>query len=570
MMLLAGLMSQRASAQTRIDIEIDGVEEALETNVRLYLSLEQQKDNPLLDDRQIRRLHLKARSEIAAAMEPYGYYRPEVTASLSREEDNGWRAVYTIDPGEPIRIEAFEFSIGSEMGKDPEFETLIEERLPRTGSVFSHLDYEAFKSGLARLANERGYFAAEFTRQRVEVDLEAYAVRVYLDYAGGPRYRFGELQLSQDVLDEDLLRRFVPFRRGDPYLLDRLIEFQRALNNSDYFHQVEITPGEVDNASLEVPIQVRLEPRKRHRYDVGFGYGTDTGARVQFGWRMPRVNTRGHRFDSELRISEIGHSATANYHVPVFNPRTDEIVYSVGEVEEEFDNGTSTVRTAGVSLNHGRGRWREVLSLEYQREEFPLDDQQERSTLLIPGASWSRTWGSDFINVLDGLRLDFGLRGADDGFVSGTSFMQFSTDLKFITSFGPRDRVIMRGAIGTTEAGEFEKIPSSIRFFAGGSNSVRGYAYQSLGPTDADGDVVGGKHLLFGSAEYEHYFTDRWGVALFYDVGNAIDDFGDELEEGAGLGVRWKSPVGPVRIDFGNAISDNGNWRLHILIGPDL
>jgi translocation and assembly module TamA len=76
---------------------------------------------------------------------------------------------------------------------------------------------------------------------------------------------------------------------------------------------------------------------------------------------------------------------------------------------------------------------------------------------------------------------------------------------------------------------------------------------------------------MFGGIEFEHYFNDRWGLALFYDAGNAIDDLGDDLESGAGFGWRWKSPVGPVRIDLANAISDPDRpWRLHINIGPDL
>ena len=118
---------------------------------------------------------------------------------------------------------------------------------------------------------------------------------------------------------------------------------------------------------------------------------------------------------------------------------------------------------------------------------------------------------------------------------------------------------------------EFLELPTSVRFFTGGSQSVRGYAYHSLGPVDEDNEVIGGKHLLVGSIEFEHSFSNKWGLALFYDTGNAIDNFADSLEQGAGFGFRWKSPVGPVRIDFANAISTAGKaWRLHINIGPDL
>jgi translocation and assembly module TamA len=559
-----------ASAQPTVIVEIEGLEPTLETNVRLYLSIEQQKDNPLVSDGRLRRLHQKANKEINTALQPYGYYRPQIEASLIREDGDNWRAIYRIDPGPALPIGSFDFTISSEMGSDPEFLALLETQTLRPGSVFSHLEYERFKTALSRLASERGYFAAEFTRQRVEIDLDTYTARIYLDYDGGPRYRFGDLSISQDVIEDELLRRYSTFQRGDPYSLEQLLQFQQALNNSRYFQTVEISPGKVDAETREVGIQVNLSPRNRHVYKLGAGYGTDTDARASFGWEMPRINRKGHRLDTELKVSGIGYSVETDYIIPVLDPRTDRLVFSVSEVEEEFESDTSTRRILGVSLNHGRGQWRETLSLDYQREEYSLADEDENSTLLIPGVSWSRTWGRDFINVLDGVRFDIALAGGSESLVSDTDFSKLGASLKFITSLSPRDRIIMRGGIGSINTNEFNKIPPSLRFYAGGATSVRGYAYQSLGPENADGEAIGAENLLVGSAEYEHYFNDRWGMALFYDIGNAVEDFSDDLESGAGFGLRWKSPIGPVRVDLASAISDDEDWRLHINIGPDL
>ena len=200
-----------------------------------------------------------------------------------------------------------------------------------------------------------------------------------------------------------------------------------------------------------------------------------------------------------------------------------------------------------------------------------MADDSGDSNLLIPGASWVRTWGQEFVNVLDGLRFDIGVRGASVNLASDTDFLQIRGGIKFITSLGSRNRLLVRGNFGTTETSDFGQLPSSIRFFAGGSQSVRGYGYEELGPTNDNGEVVGGKHLLTGSIEFEHFFSDNWGAAVFLDAGNAIDNLNDDLEQGAGFGFRWRSPVGPVRIDFANAIStDEQDWRLHVSIGPDL
>ncbi len=564
------LLPEAALARPQVSVEITGVDSTLETNVRLYLSIEQQKDSDLLTPAQLRRLHRRAAREIAAALEPFGFYRPQIESELLDEGEERWRAVYRIDPGTPLTIEQFEFDLAGDAQVDAEFQDFIQSSRPAVGLAFSHIDYENFKSGLSRLATERGYFRAAFTRRLVEIDRNANLARIYLDFDSGPRYLFGELRLDQTVLDDELLRRFADFSQGDAYNLDQLLDFQQALNNTRYFQTVEVAPGEPVADDIEIPIEVGLTPRRRHQFRIGAGYGTDTGARALFGWQMPRINAKGHRFDSQLKVSEIGHEILTNYRIPILNPRTDQLVFSAGRKEEDFEAGPSTRRSVGVTLNHARDQWRENLSLEYQEEDYEIGDIEETSRLLLPGVSWTRTWGNEFINVLDGIRLDLAVRGADDNLVSDTDFVQFGAQLKFITSLGPRDRIIMRGGAATIETDDFDEIPSSIRYYAGGATSVRGYAYQSLGPTNDDGDAIGARRLLVGSIEYEHYFGDRWGVALFADAGNALENFSDDLEQGAGFGLRWKSPIGPVRIDLASAVSDDGDWRLHVNIGPDL
>jgi translocation and assembly module TamA len=570
-MQVALLVSPCLHAQIPISVEISGLDIKLETNVRLYLSLEQQKDHALMSPGRLRRLHRKAPGEIAAALQPYGFYRPQLDSSLVRAESGEWRASYNIDPGPAIPLGEFNFSVDSPMQTDAAFQSLMESKSLSIGEAFSHIAYDDFKNGLAKLAAEKGYFLARFTEHRVEIDLDAYEARVYLGYEGGPRFRFGDVLLQQDVLEAEKFRRYIPFARGDYYELDKVIDFQQALNDSGYFQRVEISPGEATTGSDEIPIEVRLSPRKKHRYTFGLGYGTDTGARASLGWQVPLVNRRGHKFDSELLVSELGYDVSANYRVPVLNPRTDQLVYSIRETEEVFEDSESTLSVVGVSLNHGRGKWRETLSLEYQQEDFVAADDSGSSNLLIPGIGWSRIWGGEFINVLDGLRLDISLRGASADLASDIDFAQLQGGIKFITSLDPHNRFIVRGGFGSTSTQDFDRLPTSLRFYSGGARTVRGYAYQSLGPTDDDGEVVGGKYMVYGGIEFQHYFDERWGIALFHDTGNAIDNLDDDLESGAGFGLRWKSPVGPVAIDLANAVSDDDRpWRLHVNIGPDL
>lgn len=569
--LLICFYSNTLFAQINVSVEIRGVNGVLADNVRLFLSIEQQKSHTLLSEGRLRHLHKKAQQEIVKALQPYGYYRPEIKTELTQSTPEQWQAIYTIDPGPALPVGEFNLIISEEINKDSEFQALIKELSLHKGDAFSHLKYENIKSSLARLAAERGYFSARFIEHRVEIDLDIYEARIHLHYDGGPRYRFGKVLLEQDVLKPELLQRYIPFERGAPYTLSELIDLQQALNDSDYFRTVEVSPGQPQVGSEEIPITVTLTPRKRHRYSLGLGYGTDTGARAKFGWDMPRLNRRGHRLNTEASVSQIGYGLSIHYRVPVLNPRTDQMVYSAGIINEKTDTSDSTVRTIGATLNRSRGQWRESVALNYQQEEYVIADVSGVSTLLMPGVNWSRTWGRNFIYTLDGLRFDIGLRGASKKLISDTDFFQLQGGIKAINPLGQRNRVIARGRLGGTWTQDFYQLPSSVRFFAGGAQSVRGYAYQSLGPVDDNGKVVGGRHLMVGSIEFERSLKGKWGVALFYDAGNAIDNIADKLERGAGFGLRWKSPIGPVRIDLASAVSrDDRPWRLHINIGPDL
>ena len=573
-MLMAVLIccySAALFAQTKADVVIAGVDQALEDNVRMYLGIEQQKDNSLLTEARLRRLHSKAEQEIGQALQPFGYYRPVIVSELTQQAPEHWLASYHIDPGPALRIGDFDFVIAGEMQDDPAIQRLLEKLPLHEGDVFNQLVYEEFKASLARFAAERGYFNAHYIAHRVEVDLENYEARIHLHYASGPRSLFGDVQVQQTALDDDLVRRYITFEKGSPYTLNQLIDLQQAFNDSDYFLNVEVTPGEPTTDSNEIPVNVLLTPRTLHRYSFGLGYGSDTGARAKFGWQIPLLNSSGHKFDTETKISELGYSVEAHYRVPVLNPRTDQMVYSGGVVNETTDTSESTVRTVGAGLNRSRGEWRESISVNYQQEDFVVATDSGSTTLIIPGVNWTRTWGNNFIYAIDGLRFDIGVRGASKKLSSDISFTQLQGGIKAISSLGSSDRMIARGNLGRTWTEEFSELPSSLRFFTGGANSVRGYVYESLGPVDANGAVVGGQYLMIGSLELDHSLSGKWGVAVFYDAGNAGNDITDKLARGAGVGLRWKSPVGPVRLDLASALSRDGQpWRVHINIGPDL
>jgi len=575
LLLLSLLYTSTILAQDYIYVEIHGVSSEFEQNIRLFLSIEQQREKSGMNEARVRLLHKKASKQIERAIQPYGYYQPTIESKLSKGlTESGaeqWLAVYTVNVGRAVIIDEYDFKINDAMELDPEFQKIIKKHSLYSGEVFNHVKYDKFKNDLALLAAERGYFNAKFTKHQVEIDLESFTADIKLHYEGGKRYRFGDVYLKQDVLNPDFLQRYIPFKKGDDYTFSAMLELQQALSDSDYFRTVEVSPGEVLQDKDDISVTVLLTPRKRNRYNVGVGYGTDTRARAKFGWEIPQLNKLGHRIKTEAKISELGYSFSAQYKVPVLNPRTDQLIYSTSIVNEQTVTSENTVRTIGVSLSYSRDKWREAIALNYQEEVFFIANQHDRSRSLIPGVSWIRIWGDDFINIFDGLRFDFSLRGASEEWFSDTNFVQAQGSLKGINPIGENNRLIAYGKLGSTWVDDFNDLPKSLRFFTGGSTSVRGYAYESLGPVNEGGEVVGGQYLMVGSLEFEHSFTKKWAAAIFIDAGNAINDLDDKLARGAGFGVRWRSPIGPVRLDLANALSrDDRPWRLHITIGPDL
>jgi translocation and assembly module TamA len=555
-------------------VEVDGVKRDLERNIRSVLSLEKLDKDELTEER-IRRLHADATAEIEEALQPFGYYRPVVRSELRQEKDQ-WIARYDVDAGPPVKVASVDLRIVGAGSDDSRFREIAADFPVKQGKVLFHPDYEQGKHALENLAAEEGYLDAAFQASEVRVDLQRYRADVILHYDTGPRYRFGEVRFNQDVLNPDLLTGYVTFKRGEPLDVNKVLELQNALSDSPYWSRVEVVTRQDQARGLEVPIDVDLVPSKTMRFSGGIGYGTDTGARVSGAWELRRLNRRGHRGEAEVKGSKIAQSLKLSYLIPGPYPRTDVLSFNAAYQREDTDTSLSETGLIGSQLTQSRGKWREAYSLTYQREDFEVGLDQGISNLLVPGASWERVEADDRIFTTNGYRARLAVQGAEGSLLSDSSFLQGHLEGKVIRTLGERNRIIGRAEVGYTATDEFRELPPTFRFFAGGDRSVRGFGYQSLGREDEAGNVIGGESLMVASLEYELWFPEEmWGqklgAAVFYDTGNASQSFGGLLARGAGVGVRWRSPIGPIRADVAWALSEEGRpLRFHLTIGPDL
>ncbi|HKJ95470.1 MAG TPA: autotransporter assembly complex family protein, partial [Gammaproteobacteria bacterium] len=447
-------------------------------------------------------------------------------------------------------------------------------RLPlKSGDVLNHGDYETAKNALRNEALARGYFDYSFSAHRIEVNTDEHWADVDLVLASGPRYRLGPVRFSKTPFDDDLLQRLVPYKAGAPYSADTVASLNGRLNNSGYFRDVRVRTLRDQASDHTIPVQVDATARQPNTVATGLGFSTDEGPRVRLSWDKHWVNSRGHQIFSDIQVSRVQRNITSRYVIPLRDPINDRLQFQAGLQSEDIQDTRSRKLTVGVQRQQEfPSGWTRTQSLQLLREDYTQADESDQATLLMPGLSFSRTRARGGLDPYWGDRQSYGVDIADDHLLSTVSMARATLSNKWLRTFGERNRVSIRLDAGAIETSDFSGVPSSLRFFAGGDQSVRGYAYQSLAPEDADGKLVGGRYLLTGSIQYGYRFLPNWRAAVFTDAGNAFNSFTvPDYKVGSGFGLHWLSPVGPVRVDFAWAVSEPGTpFRLHISLGSPL
>jgi len=571
-MFLCLLGMARPVLAISLTVEVHGIGGTEKDNVLAYLKIDKEKNRTDLTPLRIRRLHAQAPQEIRQALQPYGYYKPLVRANLIKNEE-AWIARYEIEPGPPVTISKIDINIiGPALERDA-IQAYLGKLPLKVGDRLEHTRYEEIKKTLLRLAVQSGHLDAEYIQSSINIVLETNEAQIILELNSGPRYRFGKVTLNQDAYDEDFLLRYIKFKQGDPYDPSILLRLQADLSNSGLFEQIDIEPQRALSTNDEVPIYIFLKESKPRKWNFGLGYGTDTGIRGNVRHNR-RVGRRGHQIAADILASEKIQSLLGTYIIPLKDPTTEQMAYTARVSNETTDSRDSNIASLSGSYTSTHYVWRRVISLNYEYEDFTVAEQSDQTLFLYPIVSWSRTWADDRLNPTHGRRYYLEVLGASDAVLSDATFLQGRATGKWVLSLGAKNRLLTRAEFGATMIENIIDLPASKRFYAGGDTSIRGYSYEELGPLNPLGEVIGGKYLLVGSAELDHRLSDKWSVAAFYDVGNALNDFdnlSDQIAEGAGVGLRWHSPVGPVRIDFAWALTEPyDGFRLHLVIGPDL
>lgn len=499
------------------------------------------------------------------ALDALGYFAAQIQFADSTAE----RCSLLVQLGQRAQLTEWQLAYSGSVAEP----TLarVQQVLPGLPTAFDPQAYNAIKQSYLVALTDAGYIDAVFEQAEVDVDLADNRAAVNWLVKPGPRYVIDPLKIEQTVLRDDLMQAFIEFDEGDFLVNEQVLQTYNNLISSDYFGSVRVSPALDRRTNGKVPVSITATPANQWSYLAGPGFATDTGPRVRAEADSRYLNKHGHRLRLSSLLSPVSGNIKTEYRWPYGNPNHEWYALDARYAYEDTDTAKSDTLGMGLRRTSRLSRhWTQTTYLDYRVEDFDVSDQEGRSQLLLLGGNFGYTSSIDAPRPRGGRRFSVDIRGGSESLLSDNDVIQLRISAKQILPFIGRSRVLLRAEAGYSWQDSFAELPASLRFFAGGDRSVRGYALESLGEEDDTGRVIGGDRLVVGSLEFDTPINGRWSMALFTDVGSAFIDK-PNFSQSFGVGLRWFSPLGPIRVDLAHPMQDSDQLvRLHISLGPDI
>ena len=567
LLLLAALFATPAHALT---VEVDAPNEVKALLTQHLETARAARQGEKLDAEEIARLQRQSELTARDLLATEGYFSPRVESTVERVGDD-WRVVYRVDPGARTTVRSVKLVFDGELKTHADAAGLrgrIERSFSLTqGMPFRQANWTAAKLAVLQPLLAVRYPAARLAASEARIDPAARAADLTLTIDSGPAYFYGEPVISGvQRYPVSIVRNLNPAKPGKPFRQRDLLDYQVALETSGYYAHATVSIEPDPAQAAAVPIRVEVVERAEKRFSVGAGVSTDTGARVQVGWLARDIADRGLRLKLDARIETNRQSGAAE----LAWPRTSagyENSLGAQFKQEDIEGQRTRSTVAAARRTRRRGQIETTVSLQYQTEQQTIGDVVDvRNRALSANYAWTQRAVGRAFYPRRGHVLTLQAGGAAEALLSDTSFIRLYGRHTQYFPAGNNGRWVLRGEVGSVLADTRDGIPTDFLFRAGGDNSVRGYAYQSLGRT-LEGGVASVRYLATGSVEYNYFFNRTWGMALFVDAGDAADSPGQLSPVfGYGLGARYRSPVGPVNLDvaYGEATQQ---FRLHFSLG---
>jgi translocation and assembly module TamA len=528
-----------------------------------------------INERWLGRFVSQVPEKVRAALEPFGYYHASVKVSLAHPDGGLPRIVVDISPGESVRLTRVEVKIEGPGAAEPSLDALVRKFPLKEGDVLRQDVYEEAKGKIKSRAAELGYLRADFAVHEIFLSKEASTAEIALTLDTGPRYRFGATSFEGgSEYPAPFLSRYLAYKPGETFSFDKLGKTQLNLMNSERFGDIIITPEKEEAEGLDVPVVVRMKSLPTKRLRMGAGYGTDTGPRVLVEYKDVDMFHSGHELTANLNVSTLLQGVSAGYIIPSVRDLDSLTGFTLSVRREHVTTYTSNIILLEADRTRSLGKGRlGTLFFKVQEEHYSITSEKSNARLLMPGLRFSLQRFDSLIRPTKGHRLEVEIEGTHQALGSSMGLIRLVADGNIIVPLPWRLLLLTRLKAGVTFQNKpLDQLPASLRFFAGGDRSVRGYSYQGLGPKDSTGAVIGGKHVLVGSVELDRELFRDWGVAVFYDAGNSFNALNDiTLFQGAGVGARYYTRIGALKLDFARQVGvPNPGFRIHFTVGFQL
>ncbi len=566
LVIIINLLNSSAMA----NVIVKGIDEPLKQNVLLLLSLNQQSCHA--KTWQIQSLFTQAETEIQTALKALGYYQPQIHASLQFLPEC-WLAEFDIQAGKPVIIKKINIVIQGAAKNDTEFEQLVIKFKTKIGEPLQHSLYEAIKNKLTVLAQEQGYLSAKFIHHQLIIDKQNNSAEIRLTFDSGLRYHFGTVNIQQSLLDPTLIEKYTHELKQSHFYNSRdLVNLYDAFIKSGYFDNIEIRPHLQQPLPNRVPLTIQLTPKPRHQISLGLGYATDIGALFSIYYQNHRLNAIGDFLNANIDISPVLSTLETEYNHPLETGVNDFLTFGIGMRYENTDHFQAKSATLSTRLKYALANaWKQTVYIDLNYEDFYTPMNHTQSWLLVPGINWLYSVSNNQLHPTEGQRIKIDINGSYQNPLSAVSFARLNWELIWLHSLPWKGLLMFRNSIGLMAVDNWQQLPTSYRFYAGGINSIRGYDYKELAPKDVNNQVQGGHGLAVFSIEYEQPLTENWSIATFVDSGNAFNWGNLPIKSGVGVGIRWYSPIGPLRIDVALPLNEaQSDYQIYFAAGARL
>ncbi|MEA3362527.1 MAG: autotransporter assembly complex family protein [Thermodesulfobacteriota bacterium] len=529
-------------------------------------------DADQINHRWLKRFQQQLPELVSKILQPYGYFFSQTDSEVQKNGPDEYTLNLEVEPGTPMRITTIDLKISGSGAADAQIQKLYDNFPLKNGDILRQDYYEEGKAALRQEALNQGYLAAEYLQHQIRVNRQEKWTEIVLHLDTGERYQFGTTTFveSGDYPDR-YLRRHLTWNKGDDFSYTRVGTTRLSLINTDLFANVLVSP-KISSTDAVVPVEVNISPLPRYRLRPGIGFGTDTGGRVSLDYRVLNLFKKAHQLRGELFVAQREQGFDTTYIIPDLRRKDSRTLLRVGMDRE--DTETFLSRKVFVEGGYQRSFSQKLngsLYTRYSSEYSLIATEETRTRMLLTGLRFTWQTIDDLLQPRQGTQFSLQLQGAEKSLLSDTTLLQLSGSILQLLPLPHDFFFFVRLEGGTTwQRDQFHDMPASLRFFAGGDNSVRGYAYKSLGPENSTGEVIGGQHLLVANLELEKKLSANWGIAAFYDIGNAFNDLNNyDLAQGAGLGVRYYSQIGTIALDLARQVGSVGEnrYRIHFGVG---